>query len=227
MRRAILAQSDRVVRVNVDHVAMHDVREPDGRSHVVRENQERRSVRNDAAKKRHSVHDRAHAVLANPEMEVATGVVLGGKTRLTLDDRVGGAGEIGGASHQLGNFLADGVDDDAGRGATRNISILCRERWDRIFPSLRQFTAQPALKLLFEAGICGFVRVVDLLPFTLCLRSAFCCFAPIAESLRRNVKRFLRGISKRLLGQLYLVLAQRRAVCFSSVVLVRAAVTNV
>ena len=52
-------------------------REPHRRPHVIREDQERRAVRNDAAVQRHAVHDRAHAVLANAEVEVAAGVVLG------------------------------------------------------------------------------------------------------------------------------------------------------
>ena len=58
VRRSVLAEPDRVVREDVDHVLLHERREPHRRPHVVREDQERAAVRDHAAVQRHAVHDR-------------------------------------------------------------------------------------------------------------------------------------------------------------------------
>src|SRR5438046_456888 len=102
MRGPIFAESDRIVGIDVDHMAIHYARQPDRRPHVVGKDEERRAVWDDPASQRHSVHDRAHTVLAYSEMEIAPGVVLGRKTGLALDDGVGRAGKIGGSADQLG-----------------------------------------------------------------------------------------------------------------------------
>src|SRR5205085_149900 len=124
VRRAIFAESDRIVGVNVDDVSIHDARQPYRWPHVIREDQERRAVWNDATGKRHTVHDRAHPVLADAEMKVPTAVALGGEARLALDDGVGRAGEIRRTTDQLRNLLGDGIEHDTGRGAAGDISIL-------------------------------------------------------------------------------------------------------
>ena len=54
-------------------------REPDRRTHVIREDQERRTIWDHSSVERHSVHDRAHAVLAYSKMEIPTGVISGPK----------------------------------------------------------------------------------------------------------------------------------------------------
>ena len=49
MRRTILAESDRVMRVDVDDMPLHYARQSYRRSHVVGENQEGRTVGNNPA----------------------------------------------------------------------------------------------------------------------------------------------------------------------------------
>ena len=71
MRRTIFAQSNRVVREDVNGLQLHQRREADGGTHIVREHQKRAAVRNDAAVQRHPVHDRAHRVFTHTKMEVA------------------------------------------------------------------------------------------------------------------------------------------------------------
>src|ERR1700716_4703737 len=113
MGRAILAETDRIVRVNVDDVSIHNTCKSDRRPHVVGEDEERRAVWYDATGEGHSVHDGPHPVLANSEMEIPTGIILGGKTGLPLDDRVRRARQVRRTADQLGDFAGDGVDDDA------------------------------------------------------------------------------------------------------------------
>ena len=74
MRGAILAQGDAVVGEDVDHVQSHQRGETDRRAHVIGEDQERRAERNGAAVRGEAVHDRAHAVLAHAEVQIAAGV---------------------------------------------------------------------------------------------------------------------------------------------------------
>jgi hypothetical protein len=62
------------VREDVDHVLTHDRRESNRGPHVVGEDEKRRAKREQAPVQRHAVEHRAHAVLANAEMHVATGV---------------------------------------------------------------------------------------------------------------------------------------------------------
>ena len=70
----VLAERDAVVGEHVHDVQPHQRGQPDRRTHVVGENQERRAVRNDSAVRRHAVDDRAHRVLAHAEVQVAAAV---------------------------------------------------------------------------------------------------------------------------------------------------------
>ena len=67
--RAVLAEADRVVRPDVGHRQLHQRREPDRAAHVVGEGQERATEDASAAVDGDAVHDRAHAVLADAEVE--------------------------------------------------------------------------------------------------------------------------------------------------------------
>ena len=75
MRRAVLAEADRVVRHHVDDALAHQRREPDRRPAIVGEHQEGAAVGDDAAVQRHAVHRRGHAVLADAVVDEAAGVV--------------------------------------------------------------------------------------------------------------------------------------------------------
>jgi len=75
--RPILAQTDAVVRPDVDHGQAHQGGKAHGPPHVVGEDQEGRAVGDQASVSRHAVQDCAHAVLADPEVDVAAFGVLG------------------------------------------------------------------------------------------------------------------------------------------------------
>src|SRR2546423_1902214 len=227
MGRAILAEPDRIMCVNVDDVPAHDARQSDWRPHVVGEDEKSRAVRYDAAGQRHSIHDGSHSVLANPKMEIATGITLGGEAGLALDDRVRRASEIGGAADQLRDLAGDSVDYDARGSATRHISIFGRKRRKSSFPSVGKIAAQTALKLLFEPRIRRLVSVVNFVPSVFRLCSPFARFTPIGKRFGSNKKGLLRRVSKGLLGELDLFDPERRAMRLGRVVLVGASVTDV
>src|SRR5690349_12884269 len=111
-------------------------------------------------------------------MEIAAGIILWAEARLAFDDRVGGAGEVSGTTHQLRNLFGDGVDDDAGRSATGDVAILGGEDRQCIFPAGGQLAAETTLQLLLQIGMSCFVGVVTLLPVFLHFRAPLCRVTP-------------------------------------------------
>ena len=67
---AIFTERDAVVREHVHHVQSHQRGKTDRRAHVVREDQERGAVGDEAPVRRQPVDDGAHGVFADPEMQV-------------------------------------------------------------------------------------------------------------------------------------------------------------
>ena len=67
--RAVLAEADRVVGPDVDDRQLHQRREPHRAAHVVAEDEERAAEHPRAAVQRDAVHDRAHGVLADAEVQ--------------------------------------------------------------------------------------------------------------------------------------------------------------
>ena len=59
VRRAVLAEADRVVREHVDDAQLHQRRHAHGVAPVVGEHEERAAVGDEAAVQREAVHDRA------------------------------------------------------------------------------------------------------------------------------------------------------------------------
>ena len=76
VRRAVLADPDRVVRPDERHLVAGQRGDAHGAAHVVAEHEERAAERQQVAR-RHPVHDRAHAVLTDPEVDLAALEVVG------------------------------------------------------------------------------------------------------------------------------------------------------
>ncbi len=124
VRRAVLAQADRVVRPDERDRDLHQRREPHGAAHVVAELQERPAVRPGEAGQRDAVQYGAHAVLADAEVQRAPVRVarphLGlpverQEGRLALHRRVVGLGQVRRPAPQLGQHRRQGGEDLAGR----------------------------------------------------------------------------------------------------------------
>ena len=94
----------------------------------------------------HPVHDRRHAVLADPEMDVAAALVLGAELVRRFELRAVAGGEVRRAADELGHGVEDRVEDGVGRGAARDAAILFREIGDLALPVLRKVTDQPAVQ---------------------------------------------------------------------------------
>src|SRR5262249_8073999 len=71
VRRPVLADADAVVCIDPDGAQPGDRRQPDWRSHVIGEDQERRAERDEATVIDEAIDDRAHGMLADAKMDVA------------------------------------------------------------------------------------------------------------------------------------------------------------
>ncbi len=70
VRRAILAESDRIVGVDEDHAQPHERRHAQRIACVVRKGQERAAVGDESAVRDDAVEHRRHAEFAHPEMHI-------------------------------------------------------------------------------------------------------------------------------------------------------------
>ena len=106
VRRAVLAEADRIVGAHViTRCSISAARRIAGAA-VVGEDQEGAAVGDDAAVQRHAVHRRRHAVLADAVVDVAAGVVAAAACpRRALRVGVVRAGEVGRAADHLGHRL--------------------------------------------------------------------------------------------------------------------------
>ena len=102
---AVLAQADRVVRVDVHHRDPHQRREPHRGLHVVEEVEERRAEGAEPVQDE-AVHDRAHGVLAHAVVHVAAAVVAALHRAAVLDLGERGGLQVGRAATRLGTLLA-------------------------------------------------------------------------------------------------------------------------
>ena len=136
VRRAVLAEADRVVRVDEDRAQLHQRRHAQRVARVVGERQERADVGNEAAVQREAVGDRAHAELAHAEVDVVA-------RRASRVDRhaarpVGEhrAGEVGRAADHLRQRRA--------RAPRSPAATPCAWRWSRPWPPARRRTRRPS-----------------------------------------------------------------------------------
>ena len=119
MGRAVFADADRVVRENVDVRQFRERGEPNRGAAIIGENKKGRAGGAKNAVIRNAVHDRAHAVFANSEMDVAAVRIVAGEILAVLDVIQGRAVKIGAAAdekrHRLRERLQGFAPGFAGR----------------------------------------------------------------------------------------------------------------
>ena len=94
MRRAVLADANRVVRENVEHANFHERGHANSVPRVIAEHEEGADVRNHAPVQRHAVGNRAHAEFAHAVADVVAGAIGFHRGRLLVIGQIG-ASQIG------------------------------------------------------------------------------------------------------------------------------------
>src|ERR1700693_6262622 len=98
MRRSVFADANRIVGENVNVRELGQRGQTDRWTAVIGKDKKRRTRCPEDSMIRNSVHDRAHAVFANTEMDVAAGWSVAGEIAAVLDVIQRRAVEIGTAA---------------------------------------------------------------------------------------------------------------------------------
>ena len=219
--RAVLADADGVVGPDVGHRELHDRRQPHRRPHVVGEHEERAAVDAGAAVQGDAVHDRAHGVLADAEvqhpavavaLEVLGGELRGHERRLALGGRVVGAGQVGRAAPQLGQHRRDGGEHLAGGGAGGDALLVGLERRQRVVPAGGQGPRGHPVEERLALGVLRRPGVELLLPRGDVGAAALDQRAGVGEDLLGDLERLVGVEAQDLLGGRDLLVAEGGAV---------------
>ena len=170
--RAVLAHADGVVGPDVGDGQVHEGGEAHGAAHEVGEHEERAAVSAGEAVGGDAVEGGTHRELTHAEVEVAAelvaaegrgGTVRGQERGLALQEGVVRAGEVGGATPQLGQDGGDRVEDLAGGGAGRD-GLALFEGGQCGFPTLGEAAFQEALEQGGLLGASGLPRLEARVP---------------------------------------------------------------
>src|ERR1700746_639516 len=153
VRWAILADTDGIVREDVDHGNFHQRAEPDRTSPVVAENQEPRPE-GSQLRQRETVENRAHRVFTDPKVQIAARSTVGLKITRARErqTRLGGRGKVRGATDHPGEIRRDGIED-FGRGVASGYSLAISWKNGNVLrPVHRQFTFLNLIELRGKFG---------------------------------------------------------------------------
>src|SRR5258707_9952281 len=91
MRRSVFAQADGIMRHHMDDAYLNDGGQPNRRTEIIREDEDRPRIGNESAMQGDAVHGRGHAVLAYAIMDEGSGIIA--RRNLGMVFRLG---EVGG-----------------------------------------------------------------------------------------------------------------------------------
>ena len=246
MGRAVLSERDTVVGPDVDHVRLAQRREPDARSHVVGERQERRAKREKPIVKRHPSHHRGHGVLAKAEVNVSSRVPPDAAGRALCRHLFTATGPSSGLSKSPHPFIAVRVDGSrSAEPPTRFVTmpasaLMTAPPASRVAMSpsagvkigrcasqrCRELAGERVRKLGGQAGMCDPERVHAAPPRRFELSASLDGRSKFAQSVLRHIEAAIFWPSQRALRQTHLLDTERLTVRVPCVLLVRAAVSD-
>ena len=225
--RPVLAEADRVVRPHVGDRQPHQRGQPHRGAHVVGEGEEGGAEDAGAAVDGDAVQDRAHAVLADAEVEHPAGVRVGlphlggaglrDERRSVLDGGVVGLGEVGRAAPQLGHLRCDRVDHRAGRLAGGHPLVVGGPARQVAVPALGQGAGLHPLEEGDVGGRLAGPGGVLLVPRGLLRLAALDGLAGVLDDLVGDLEGLVGVEAEDLLGRGDLVVTEGRAVGLAGV----------
>ena len=127
MRRSVLAETNRVVRHDMNDALTHERTQPDRRTGIIREDEEGAGIRDDSAMQRHAIHCRGHAMLAHAIMDEAAGIIGGGQHLHRLRLGVIGACEVGRAADHFRHGIGQRIEREFRGSAGGDVLRRCRQ----------------------------------------------------------------------------------------------------
>lgn len=223
---AVLAQTDGVMGPDVGDRELHQGGEPDGRAHVVAEDQERTAVGAGEALQGDAVEDRAHGVLTDAEVErAAVGVAgelagllaLRHEGRLALHGGVVAPREVGRAAPQLGQHGGQRGEHVAGRLAGGDALGVRAEDGQAVGPALRKPPFPQPVEESGALGVGGAPLPVAGLPGPMGLRASLDDRAGVMQHVVLDGEAGVRVEAEQLLGGGDLLVAERGAMGLAGV----------
>src|SRR6266853_2093305 len=227
--RSVFSVAHRIVSEDENRGQFHQGRKPDRRTGVIAEDKEGRAVGPDF-RDGQPVEDGAHGVLPDAEVEIFSSRIIRLKVTgaFVCEESLVRWSEISRSAHKPGDILRQDVQRLAGGLAPGNTLLVRGKDRQIAIPTSRKFSALHLLDFGSERRILGPIGVEELYPFparTVAARSDSVLEVLINFGRREELRIF--GPSVGALGKLYLVVAQRFAVSFSGVLLMRRAVPDV
>ena len=207
MGGTVFAQSDGVVGPHEDRSDAHQRRKPNRWPLVVGEDQEGAAVGAQRRRELNPVGDRRGSVLAHTKVQIAPirvagellrGVALRHKAGICGDEGVVRAGQVSGASPQLGQHRCQGVNDLTGGGACGH-GVSGGELRQVLRPILRQLCGAQPIQQLRTLGVALPPGLVGLLPLGTGLGAPSSHLPGVGEHLIVDVEVLLRVESEELL----------------------------
>ena len=153
MGRAVFSNAHRVVGENVNGREMRQCGKADGWAAVIAEDEEGRTAGTEDAVVGDAVHDAAHGVFADAEVEVAAGVVGAVKVTAVLDVVQRGAVQVGAAAGDERHGSADRLQHIAAGLAGGDIDGWIERRDD--IEEVRSFPREGVIDFLGQIGVGG------------------------------------------------------------------------
>ena len=229
MSRAILTHSDRVVSEDVDHRNLHQGAQSKRSPHIIDENEES-GTEGPHFHQAHSVQDRAHSVLSDSEMEIASRVILRREIAGAFEGyaSLGGGCQIGGATDQPGNVLSHCVQY-LRRGLACGQAFRVRGEFGQIaVPAFGKLAVLHAKQFFGKFGILLAILGDALEPGIAQILAALADPLPeVIVDAVRHVEFLVFGPAVVPFGETNLLFTQRLAVRAAGILLVRRAVADV
>ena len=145
---SIFAQPDAVVRHHINHACLLQGREADRTACIIGEHQESAAIGNDAAVKRHPVHGRSHAELADAVINIAPGVIIGSHCFDATCLRIVRARQVSTAANRVRQTWVDFGERHLACLARRNLDRLSDQRGHILLHrvAMRQIARHTALE---------------------------------------------------------------------------------
>ena len=226
--RAILAQTDGVMGKHIQHTLTHQRRHTHRITGVLHEDQEGRTVGDEAAVQRHAVHDRAHAEFTYAVVHVVTRGIRRLNALAAGPQGQVGPGQIGRAAKQLRQQRTKGIQTVLA-GLAAGDGLALGDHVSHIGCSLvgkisRQLTGDAPLELGCQLRIGLLIGGKAGIPFRLgdCTGSLG---IPFGINIRRNLERTMAPVQCGTGGGDFII-TQRRTVTLFLALLVRRTKTN-